>query len=236
MTYDLPGGGATGSNVPAPIHPRDKKRDIVVVVGKTGMGKTQWVRQYIRALKRVIAQDPMQEYEGMVSFETIPELIDHVQEYPAFHVRYEYADQFEMLCKVAWAAQNVTLLIEEAQRVIPPVGELPDIFTDLVYRGRHRRVSLILVAQRAHTIHIAVRSQFTGMVIFRQTERADVKWIQDVSGFDIDPSGLKPLEFYMVKPDEYAKGRISFEGRRPRAIISSSSDTDISDHEERGDT
>lgn len=178
------------------------ERDIILVYGMTGMGKTRWTRAYLNAIRepRIIVMDTQVEHDGIL-FADLGELIDHVMHYRTFRVRTEFVDDFPLLCSIAYAAGNCCLVVEETQRVLPASNrEPPSSFLDIVYRGRHRRVSLIMVSQRPSTVHIAARSQWNRIICFRQTEPADVDWIESVAGVSIDPLSLPQSAFYEITP------------------------------------
>jgi DNA helicase HerA-like ATPase len=214
----------------ATLHPADKVRSITVAFGKTGMGKTVWTQQYVRTLKRCIILDPLMEYRDAAPFDDAAELIEHLERYRVFRVSMWDVMQFPLLCKIAKAVTDCTLVIEEAQRILPPHMELVPEFAELVYRGRHTRTSLVIVSQRATTVHIAARSQWTRLITFAQSESADVKWIQDVTGLDIEPSSLPPLEYFDVTPRGYERKKLVVSRRRETISEPSPSRPD----EERG--
>lgn len=181
------------------------ERDIVSVFGMTGMGKTRWTRAFLRDKPRVIIMDPMVEHDGLL-FDDLGALIDHVMHYRTFRVRVEFPDDFAMLCAIAYAARDCWLVIEETQRVLPQSRiEPPASFLDIVYRGRHRRVNLLMVSQRPSTVNIAARSQWSRLITFRQSEPADVAWFTNVTGFDLDPQSLPQSWYYDVTPGGYEK-------------------------------
>lgn len=193
------------------LHPSQKVRDVVLVFGQTGMGKTLWTRKYIRALKRVIILDPLSEYDGATTFEEFSDLVSHVESNNVFRVGYPNMTDFDRLCDLARCIDQCTLVCEESQRIIPPRMLLSESFEDLIYRGRHTRTSLILVAQRASTVNIAVRSQWSRMVTFRQTEPRDLSWIEDATGLEIEKeiSGLDKWEYYDITPKSCELKRVT---------------------------
>jgi hypothetical protein len=177
------------------------ERDVTLTFGKTGMGKTQWAIRYLRAIKRAIILDPLGEYTGM-EFYDLNDMIDFVKDKKIFRVRTPVAEHLDGLSEIARSVGNVCLVIEEAQRIIPPAQLLPDAFEDVIYRGRHQRVSVVTVAQRASTTHIAMRSQWTRLITFGQTEPNDVKWLEQTTGFDMGALlTFPPGRFCDVRPD-----------------------------------
>jgi DNA helicase HerA-like ATPase len=184
-----------------------QEREVILVYGKTGMGKSRWTKRYLADKKRVIISDPMLEHEGQ-AFDDIAELIDHVEEYPTFRVKSEFSEEVPLLAAVAMAANEkrrfegqkhpeLVLAIEESQRSMPSGAQkLHPAIENVIYRGRHHRVTLLTVSQRPSTVHIAARSQWTRLVVFHQTEGSDIKWLEEQTG---EPKEL----FHELKPGEY---------------------------------
>lgn len=180
------------------------ERDIILVYGKTGMGKTAWSIRYLRGQKRVIVLDPLGKIPCQY-FDDLEELADHTMNNRVFRVGSEYVPDFPSLCAVCKVVKDNTFVIEESQRVIPPRTDLDPAFEDLIYRGRHDRVSILAIAQRPSTVHIALRSQFTRLIVFRQTEVSDLRWIEQVTGEDLALSELAILEYYDITPNGVEK-------------------------------
>lgn len=174
-------------------------REIVIVVGKTGQGKTTWTKQYLNNLKRIIILDPLDEYRGQEYYE-LSQMIEHMQRYKMYCVKSSAIDDLDDLCKISQSAGNLHFVIEEAQRSIPPRANLPESVKDLIYRGRHQNVSIIAVAQRASSINIALRSQFTKIIAFWQTEPADLTWLDNVSGYPVSEYNFKPYSYLEITP------------------------------------
>lgn len=187
-------------------------RDIVLVFGKTNMGKTSWTRQYLATRRRVILLDPMDEYPGL-AFQDPVKMIEHIQAHREFTVRSVAVQDFDALSLIAFSAGHVTFAIEEAQRSLPSwQKDLPPAFADIVYRGAHTGTSLVLIAQRPSTVNIAARSQFTRLVSFAQSEVADVRWIEGVTGLGIGGSILRlpPLNYIEVEQGEAVEKTLTF--------------------------
>jgi DNA helicase HerA-like ATPase len=181
----------------------NKEREVVVIVGKTGQGKSYWTKKFLRTKNRVVIVDPMFEYERSKQFDEFDELVDYVQDKKIFRVSYNNLADFPFLCQVVWELGKCYLVIEESQRVLPGGARpLPEEFEQLLYRGRHRDVSVVLVAQRASTIHIAARSQWSRLIVFKQTEPKDLSWIADTTGYDLEEKirTLKEYHHFEITP------------------------------------
>jgi len=202
------------------------ERDIIIVTGTPGMGKSRWTRQFLRTLTkpRVLIMDTMIEHDGIL-FDDMGELIEHIERYPTFRVRTQSVPDFELLCKIAYAAGLCWFAIEETQRILPSSRmELPPAFLDIIYRGRHRRVNLLMVSQRPSTVHIAARAMWNRIISFRQTEPADVSWLTNVTGFDLDPLTLPQSYYYDITPTGYQK-KVLDDIRKSDSILDDEAET-----------
>lgn len=175
------------------------EREIIICVGQTGMGKTVWSKNYIRTQKRVVIIDPQGEYNYQ-EFDKADDLISYIYKRKIFRVKCCDLREFTNLCFGVTLVPNTLLVIEESQRILAPKLKIPQDFEDIIYRGRHTETSLLLIAQRATTIDIAVRSQFSQLVVFRQSEKGDLNWLSDVTGHDLNDEvlNLKVLEYLHI--------------------------------------
>jgi len=145
---------------------QEKKRELVLVFGRTGVGKTLWTRLYARQKKRVYIYDPMDEYAEPddAAYESDPRYV-------------------ERLAAAAASELRTTLIIEEAGSVFRKgVATLPKVFQDLVFRGRHYAHSAVFVGQRPTSVPIDVRSQANRVVSFALHEGDDLDYLSDIYG------------------------------------------------------
>ena len=175
------------------------EREIIICVGQTGMGKTVWSKTFLRGQKRTVILDPQSEYNYQEFFNA-EEIFNYISSRKIFRVKCCDLREFSRLCFAVSLIPKTLLVIEESQRVLAPRLKIPIDFEDIIYRGRHTETSLLLIAQRATTIDIAVRSQFSQLVVFRQTEKHDLDWVSQVSGYDINDSikSLSMLEYFHI--------------------------------------
>ncbi len=155
------------------------KRDFICIVGNQGCGKSVWTKQYCSSEKRLLAFDPAASFPR-VDFMADPEnwVSDVVHQRRAeFAYGTIYQDELPMFANTAMAAGKCTFAIEECALVFSKGGDCPDWAKPLVFMGRHPEVNLLLVAQRAISIPIDLRSQASRIVSFRQTEQEDVNAI-----------------------------------------------------------
>jgi hypothetical protein len=178
---------------------RPKVREILVIVGLQGYGKSVYSKQHLTHISRAIINDPVSEYPGMV-FETPEEMISYVKEHRVFRVRSIDPGEFPVLCGLAWDVGRCTLFVEEANTVIPPHEQLAPVVKDLLLRGRHKEISLVLISQRFTHLNINARSQFTRLITFHQHSEQDVKALERETGHELGDvvRTLKPGEYIEV--------------------------------------
>ena len=176
-------------------------REITLVFGKTGMGKSNYIKTYLDSLPRVIILDPLDEYPAM-EFEEIGGMIDYLEKenvkgnpLKPFRVKSTNILDLDVIGEIVAdgdkkdsdAMRNVTFVIEEAQRCLPASrSDLPDSLQRIIFLGRHFGRSLVIAAQRPSIVHIGARSQWTRIVTFNLTETGDVQWLKNVSGYEIE--------------------------------------------------
>lgn len=160
------------------------QRDVIVVLGKTGFGKSLWTRIFLQKVKRKLIYDPMETIETKyVSDEEIDELLSN-QEYLGVSKKQHFSygtinkDMLPVFGDLAYVLSNVMLVIEECASVFDKgMKNLPEWAKRLVFQGRHRSVSLLFIAQRAISIPIDVRTQANRIVTFQQHEGDDLSWL-----------------------------------------------------------
>lgn len=186
-------------------------REITLVFGQTGTGKSQYTKRIIKQSKRVLVIDPQDEYVGIHHCETEGELKEYVEKNSkVFRVGVSDLRLFDYCSDLISLCPDSLLIVEESQRIIPPRAVLPESFEDLIYRGRHSGTSIHLIAQRPTTVDIAVRSQFHKLITFRQTESRDIDWILDVSGYELEEEikHLEVMEFIEINREGYEKKKL----------------------------
>jgi DNA helicase HerA-like ATPase len=196
---------------PNPKRPTPFKREITLVFGQTGTGKSQYTKRIIKQTKRVMVIDPQDEYEKIQHLDTEGEIKAYLEKNPkVFRVGVSDLRLFDACSDIISLCPESLFVIEESQRIIPPRAVLPESFEDLIYRGRHSGTSIHLVAQRPTTVDIAVRSQFHKLITFRQTESRDIDWILDVSGYELEEEikHLEVMEYLEINREGYEKKRL----------------------------
>lgn len=193
-------------------------RDRLVVIGKTGYGKSNWVKelcaQQIELGARVVAFDPCDEYSksgrprkttklGPLEQRcTASELVDDPERFLdredlALSVYMdpeigddpaEVAEQFQMVSPIVRRTGRILFIVEE-------VGYFEEHCRDRVKAVatlyRKEEVNAVLVAQRATQIPLTARSQASQIVSFRQDEKVDLVALEDKCGVRMPGIGAR---------------------------------------------
>jgi hypothetical protein len=193
---------------------------VIAVLGKTGSGKSAWVKQELkrRSPSRLIIWDPLIEYTdaGVTSaVELLHELFA-----PKFRVVYHppsdagrRAAAFDLVCRAAYAAGNLTLVVEELRFVTTP-SRAPAGWAQVTMTGRHRGLTVIGTSQRPASIDKDFLGNCTlvhsGALVYPEDAGAVAKVLQ-VNADDI--CNLAPLAYIErdMQTGKNRKGNISFQ-------------------------
>jgi len=172
------------------------KRDIILVLGKTGFGKSLWCKLFTRNNKRLLVFDPMASFDNVewLKHEDIFDLFDEGAEGVIADKNFRLGafefESIDVFGSTAFVTGNNLLVIEEASQIFKKGQPLPDWTNRLVFMGRHEACSLLVTAQRATSIPIDLRSQANRVISFRQTEKTDMVWL----GEFFDKSELEDIK------------------------------------------
>lgn len=162
------------------------EREIVLVMGMTGWGKSWWSKLYHQKWPRSLVYDPAMSFPGV----TWGTMDDHVnalfdtEDLPSrFKLGFVDDSEVEQGGSTTFAIGNMIFFVEECASVFEKgLARLPEWAKRLCFFGRHRSCSLVLIAQRPTYIPIDFRSQANRVISFCQHEDADMKWLGDFYG------------------------------------------------------
>lgn len=179
-----------------------KKREVIIVLGRTGQGKSIWSRQFLSDKKRLLAYDPLQDVN--VDYLSTPDLIKFAEGIQAqqgrralaqFRLGTQNFEDAPLLDSCAFSLGNCWLFLEEASVIFPSRSVSPEWIRKSIFLGRHRSLSMLVTAQRPTSIPVDLRSQASRIICFSQHEKNDVQWMQSYFGDESDMIGqLEPLE------------------------------------------
>lgn len=181
---------------------KSSKANIVAVMGGSGSGKSTYIKREIERTKpkRLIIFDVMHEYHSLGDVvTTCSGLVSQIKK-KSFAVVFfasskNIQEQFDFVCKVAFAAGDLTLVVEELNRVTQP-NRAPPHWQDCTSRGRHKGMSIYGASQRPAGVDKDFFSNATKIRTGRLNFDADIKTLANVLNVGRpDISNLKPLEY-----------------------------------------
>lgn len=164
-----------------------KEREIIIISGRTGTGKSYLSRSLYQAWDRRVIYDPQREHDRS-------ELPRSLHSFRGFHVPVydaEYAAELAML------SGDCVLVLDDAYAFVRhPLGER---LKEVCNTGRHRGVSMIVVTQRVPDVAPDLRAQVDLWVAFRSVLRSDNEALYRDWGFE----DLESLERFQYKVQSY---------------------------------
>ena len=145
-----------------------------MIVGLQGYGKSVWAKKFTEKNKRLIVFDPMRSYPSVDFDYNFDDWESLLKSGSKFRIGTDNPEIFPSFGALAYGVGGCTVVIEECAVFFPRGKNLLPWTNRLVYMGRHQRVNLLCIAQRASSIPIQLRSQALRLVSFNQQERDDV--------------------------------------------------------------
>lgn len=159
---------------------------IWAVLGASGSGKSLYVKTALlkpaHRRRRLMVWDTMREYGPVTAdtVDTVPGLVEHLKK-ARFSVRYlppfekaarSYA--FELFCRAAYAAEDCTVVIEEASFVTSP-SWAPPAWSMVTCTGRHKGLTVIATSQRPAQVDKALLGNCSSIHVGRLNDVNDVR-------------------------------------------------------------
>lgn len=169
-----------------------------MIFGRAQEGKSTLCKRVLEAIRKhyafTVILDPHGEYEGGPVVHNFAEFLEEVQANdPAlvlFQVEQIDPDELDRLYKFMYEVRDSLLVIDEAEMFVPKTttakpGTAGYYFHLRVALGAHveRNLGVIAVGRRPVELNVYLRSQFTSLVTFKQTEPNDLARLEDY-GFD----------------------------------------------------
>lgn len=176
------------------------QRDVILIFGKTGSGKSTLTKKIINGFDRVIVFDTVAEYQGLI-IESFNDFVYYFKKQPdKFFVscRYEDLEDYEYSARAIPVIGKCLVVMEEADNYLQSTSfsDSTDPFVRLVTRGRHSQISILAISQRPHLIAITLRAMRTKVYAFSQDEPADLDYL---SAWGFDPEKLSRLELFQFE-------------------------------------
>ena len=188
------------------------EKKVILIIGKRGSGKSYLTRKMVANHRRLLTYDIMSEYTDGVVFgtETILAfrkfwLHIYKDDFRLIYQPVQPKKEIEDLARLVFALGNMTFVVEEIDSICTAY-DLPESFSRLIARGRHRNITLIGVTPAPFGIHRDLTRQAKEIYVFNTREPRDRDYLRNLLGQEIE-SKLDQLKKY-----EYVKWADGKEG------------------------
>lgn len=168
------------------------EKKIVLVFGTRGSGKSYSVKKMLQQERRFLVYDIMSEYEQGIVFgtETNLQFRQFWRKCYRHNFRLVYRPirpkvEIEMLADLVFALGDMTFVVEEIDSICSP-HELPEIFSWIIQRGRHRNITLVGVTPAPFGINRDLTRQAKEIRVFRIKEPRDIDYLKNLLGAEIE--------------------------------------------------
>lgn len=174
----------------------------LVVLGQTGLGKTAFVRAWLKQISRqdcsrILVADKDAEYgQVAVGIDRLDDVVAYLSVVaPPWRIAYQgddLDDVMPVLCEASYQIGGTLLVAEEADLWCSPSSILPELAHLLKY-GRKRQAWVCSVARRASELHRLATSQARHLIAFGTVEPIDVEYLRRAVG-KIFAEGVQTLD------------------------------------------
>lgn len=190
---------------------------LLCVLGRRGSGKSSFVVEFIKKLKRKVIFDPREEYTGGPRFKSLVSLYDYLKKAgkgpvtaiysPPLLFGSEDADAtedgkraFNLFCEIVFNYGQKTgfvwMIADEMDRFTGPGPRIPKWFDLLCNEGRHAKVAMIGISRRPAKIpkdfiensHVLILFHLQGGAVDYLIPTIGKEWAKKLPN-------LKPLEY-----------------------------------------
>lgn len=180
------------------------KNEVILITGQRGQGKTTYIKSQIGLHSRVIIFDLLGEFTDYDTAHNVREFFEMLSENKGenFFVLSLYdpktsEENFHVVCEAINRLEDIMFVVDEIDYFCS-THSIPKQFDEIVKRGRHQGLQLMVATRRPHEIPPIIRSQVSQLVTFRHIEPRDLEYLKSI--IDIPEEEISKLkEFHYVK-------------------------------------
>lgn len=181
------------------IHIRNDER--VIFVGRTGSGKTELAKHFLRRLDRVVVIDPKMTFkmDGFKNRKTLPLLGTKFRN--IYRPRLEDDGDMAQMCYNLFKMKNCTLYIDELATLSEMYPTTTIVLADIARTGRERHVAVWTATQRPRWTPRVFFTEAECVFMFNMRSGEDRGYMSQFVG----PEALDPIEkftFWYSHADE----------------------------------
>lgn len=181
-------------------------RSVELIFGKSQSGKSYLLNEllYDKGNERSIIFDFKNQIDATLRTNDLKRLYHHCRDGVFFRCVVSDPLLFPALCAMVRTMRGVSFAIDEIQTVVMGRKALDAALQELVFVGTKQRINLYITTQRPMRLHADIRSQYTRMVCFHQSEPSDRKWLAEAAAertlFDA-VAKLQPRQYVSITWD-----------------------------------
>ena len=199
--------------------------NFVAIIGATGCGKTTELKKRLNAKRRTrtLIWSPKESlddyaayYPGTISTRSVSEVLQIVQaagKKGGFHIVFvptlnqkKDTAMFDVVCKIALAAGNLMLVVEELHSVTE-ASRAPDGWRKINFMGRGFGVHVFGLSQRPASVDKAFMGSLSFIHVGRLPHPPDQKAVAEIIG--IDRSEIAALSGYQAIQKDMITGKVT---------------------------
>ncbi len=180
------------------------KNEVILITGQRGQGKTTYLKDQIGLCNRVVIFDLLGEftdYDTAYNLREFFEMLSEDKEENFFVLNFydpkTSEENFHVVCEAINRLQDIMFVVDEIDYFCS-THNTPKQFDEIVKRGRHQSLQLMVATRRPHEIPPIIRSQVSQLITFRQIEPRDLEYLGSIialPGEDIS----KLQDFHYIK-------------------------------------
>lgn len=182
-------------------------RKVILILGRTGEGKTTLAKKIRSKFSKVITFDPLSEYDGIIftDFESFSSYVmSLIPDWgnSKFNITCRFTSDIDVESGLEFTRSltDTLLVIEETEIYLNPRNPNRSLIEHIRY-GRHYNISLLCVARRSMEFNIDLRSQYSSIYTFRQSEERDLEVLKQYEFNETEIRNLQPHSYIFIGED-----------------------------------